>query len=62
MFLQNVVTDLETLEQPSDYWNRTPLLCKVQTQGLVYILLLVSEATRKTEGTASLCVKRVQFL
>ncbi|GBO32788.1 hypothetical protein AVEN_11730-1, partial [Araneus ventricosus] len=31
----NVVTDLETLEQPSDYWNRTPLLCKVETQGLV---------------------------
>ncbi|GBN59765.1 hypothetical protein AVEN_10558-1 [Araneus ventricosus] len=35
MFLQNVETDLETLEQPSDYWNRTPLLCKVQPQGLV---------------------------
>ncbi|GBL79246.1 hypothetical protein AVEN_92468-1 [Araneus ventricosus] len=33
MFLQNVETDLETLEQPSDYWNGTPPLCKLQ--GLV---------------------------
>ncbi|GBO07504.1 hypothetical protein AVEN_105703-1, partial [Araneus ventricosus] len=35
MFLQNVETDLETFLQSSDYWNRTPLLCKVQPQGLV---------------------------
>ncbi|GBN32262.1 hypothetical protein AVEN_248215-1, partial [Araneus ventricosus] len=35
MFLQNVETDLENLEQPSDCWNRTPLLCQVPPQGLV---------------------------
>ncbi|GBM03244.1 hypothetical protein AVEN_142537-1 [Araneus ventricosus] len=61
MFLQNVETDLETLEQPSDYWNRTPLLCRVQPQYSFKFFLLVSEATGKTEGIASLCVKSVQF-